>query len=63
MGAEAEAELSNFAQAETYVNFVRARAAKPASQLYTYIDNTNRWADFLRRPRPTMWSAHIGWLL
>ncbi len=50
MSAEAEAELGNYAQAETYVNFVRARAAKPASWLYTYINNTKPMAGFTTTP-------------
>ncbi|GAB3913366.1 RagB/SusD family nutrient uptake outer membrane protein [Larkinella knui] len=38
MAAEAEAQLGNLAQAQTYVNLVRARAANPVNFVYTYID-------------------------
>jgi starch-binding outer membrane protein, SusD/RagB family len=40
MAAECEAQLSNYAQAETYVNFVRTRAANPANILYQYKNNS-----------------------
>ncbi len=36
MAAECEAQLSNYTHAETYVNFVRARAANPVNILYQY---------------------------
>jgi hypothetical protein len=39
MAAEAEANLGNYAQAETYVNAVRNRAANPANILYQYKNN------------------------
>lgn len=41
MAAECEAQLGNYGQAETYVNYVRARAAKPVNILHTYIDPNN----------------------
>jgi tetratricopeptide (TPR) repeat protein len=50
MAAECEAQLSNFAQAETYVNFVRARAANPANILYQYVDNANPTGGFSTTP-------------
>jgi len=50
MAAEAEAQLGNFAQAETYVNFVRARAANPASMLHAYIDPAHPLAGFSGTP-------------
>lgn len=40
MAAEAEAQLGNLAQAQTYVNQVRTRAANPANYVYTYTDPT-----------------------
>ena len=50
MAAECEAQLSNYAQAEIYVNFVRARAAKPANILYQYLDNTKPLKGFSTTP-------------
>ncbi len=50
LAAEAEANLGNYAQAETYVNFVRARAAHPSGFLYQYIDNTQPMAGFSTTP-------------
>ena len=40
MAAEAEAQLGNLPQAQTYVNLVRARAANPVNFVYTYVNNT-----------------------
>jgi tetratricopeptide (TPR) repeat protein len=40
MAAECEAQLGDYAQAETYVNFVRARAANPINILYQYKNNS-----------------------
>lgn len=50
MAAEAEAQLGNYAQAETYVNFVRARAANPANILYQYNDNAHPLNGFSSTP-------------
>jgi len=50
MAAECEAQLGNYAQAETYVNFVRARAAKPVNILHTYIDNAKPMGGFTTTP-------------
>lgn len=38
MAAEVEAQLGNLAQAQEYVNMVRARAAKPENIVHTYVD-------------------------
>ncbi|WP_162051760.1 RagB/SusD family nutrient uptake outer membrane protein [Pontibacter pamirensis] len=38
MAAEAEAQLGNFAQAQEYVNMVRARADRPENIVTTYVD-------------------------
>jgi len=38
MAAEAEAQLGNLAQAQEYVNMVRARAAKPENIVHKYVD-------------------------
>ncbi|HEY4060680.1 MAG TPA: RagB/SusD family nutrient uptake outer membrane protein [Puia sp.] len=50
MAAETEAQLGNYARAETYVNAVRNRAANPATRLYTYIDNAHPMAGFSTTP-------------
>jgi len=50
MAAEAEAQLSNYAQAETYVNAVRNRAANPANILHKYIDDSHPMAGFTNTP-------------
>lgn len=50
MAAEAEAQLGNYAQAETYVNDVRARAANPANILHKYIDGSHPMAGFSATP-------------
>ncbi|PRY27735.1 putative outer membrane starch-binding protein [Spirosoma oryzae] len=41
MAAEAEAQLGNLEQAQTYVNLVRARAANPVNFVYQYTNNSN----------------------
>ncbi|HEY0896869.1 MAG TPA: RagB/SusD family nutrient uptake outer membrane protein [Sphingobacteriaceae bacterium] len=38
MAAEAEVEAGSLAEAERLVNLVRARAARPGSMVYTYVD-------------------------
>ena len=50
MAAETEAQLGSYAKAQAYVNFVRSRAANPASKLYTYIDNSHPMAGFTTTP-------------
>jgi tetratricopeptide (TPR) repeat protein len=50
MAAEAEAQLGNLDKAQEYVNRVRARAAKPESQVYTYADNTKPMGGFTTTP-------------
>ncbi len=50
MAAECEAQLANYAQAEVYVNFVRARAANPANILHKYIDDAHPLAGFSATP-------------
>ncbi|OKL42050.1 RagB/SusD family nutrient uptake outer membrane protein [Pontibacter flavimaris] len=46
MAAEAEAQLGNLAQAQEYVNMVRARAALPVNKVYDYKDPANPTAGF-----------------
>jgi hypothetical protein len=41
LAAECEVEASDFADAEKYVNMVRARAADPTNWVYKYKDDTN----------------------
>jgi hypothetical protein len=48
--AEVEVEVGSLAQAEIYVNQVRARAANPAGWLYSYIDNSNPGKGFSTIP-------------
>jgi hypothetical protein len=48
--AEAEIEAGTLAQAEVYVNRVRARAADPAGWVKTYVDNANPQAGFTNTP-------------
>lgn len=48
--AEAEIEAGSLAQAEIYVNRVRARAADPSGWVKTYIDNSNPLAGFTNTP-------------
>src|SRR5260221_2230122 len=50
MAAETEAQSGNFAQAETYVNAVRTRAANPANVLHKYIDDAHPMAGFSATP-------------
>ena len=50
MAAEAEAQLGNLAQAETYVNLVRARAADPVNYLYRYRNDNDPVAGFSTTP-------------
>ena len=50
MAAEVEAQLGNYAKAETYVNDVRTRAANPANILYKYIDDSHPMAGFSLTP-------------
>lgn len=50
MAAEVEANLGNYATAETYVNAVRTRAGNPATILYKYIDPTHPMAGFSTTP-------------
>lgn len=50
MAAEAEAQLSNLAQAETYVNLVRARAADPTNFVYKYSNDADPLAGFSTTP-------------
>jgi hypothetical protein len=49
-GAEIEVEVGSLATAETYVNMVRARAAKPTNWVHTYIDATKPTAGFTNTP-------------
>ena len=39
--AECEVEIGSLAQAETYVNLIRSRAADQTGWVHTYIDNAN----------------------
>lgn len=48
--AEAEVEVGSLAQAEMYVNQVRARAANPAGWLYSYNDNRDPGKGFSNIP-------------
>ena len=48
--AECEVEIGSLAQAETYVNLVRARAANPAGWVHTYIDNATPTKGFTNIP-------------
>ena len=50
MAAECEAQLSNYAAAETYVNAVRTRAANPANILYQYLNNASPMGGFSTTP-------------
>jgi hypothetical protein len=50
MAAECEAQLGNYSKAEEYVNYVRARAAKPANILHTYIDPAKPMGGFTNTP-------------
>jgi hypothetical protein len=48
--AEAEIEVGSLDKAETYVNMVRDRAAKPESWVHTYIDNNDPSKGFTNTP-------------
>jgi len=48
--AECEVEIGSLAQAEEYVNRVRARAADPTGWVHTYIDNSNPTKGFTNIP-------------
>lgn len=50
MAAEAEANAGSLLKAQEYVNLVRARAAKPASWLYQYLDKANPLGGFSAKP-------------
>jgi hypothetical protein len=50
MAAEVKAQLGDLATAQIYVNRVRARAANPASQIYTYADITKPTGGFTTTP-------------
>jgi tetratricopeptide (TPR) repeat protein len=50
MAAEAEAQLGNLEVAQGYVNQVRARAALPVNQIYTYKDPTKPLEGFTDVP-------------
>ncbi|GAB3980071.1 RagB/SusD family nutrient uptake outer membrane protein [Spirosoma terrae] len=50
MAAEAEAQLGNLEQAQTYVNLVRARAADPVNFVYTYASATDPLAGYTATP-------------
>jgi len=50
MAAECEAQLTNYAKAEEYVNYVRTRAANPKNILYKYTDDTHPLAGFSTTP-------------
>jgi hypothetical protein len=50
MAAEVKAQTGDFAAAQTYVNRVRARAANPASLVYTYADASNPTGGFTTTP-------------
>jgi len=53
MAAEAEAQLGNLEQAQTYVDMVRARAAKPENIVYQYVDPSKPLAGFSSTPAAT----------
>ncbi|GAB3248373.1 RagB/SusD family nutrient uptake outer membrane protein [Larkinella harenae] len=48
--AEVEVEIGSLAQAETYVNLIRARAANPAGFVKKYIDNAAPLKGFTNEP-------------
>jgi hypothetical protein len=50
LAAEAEAQAGSLTKARDYVNLVRARAAKPESKVYSYVDNANPLAGFTATP-------------
>ncbi len=48
--AEVEVEVGSLAQAEAYVNQIRARAADPAGWVYTYVDDNDPSKGFTNTP-------------
>jgi hypothetical protein len=50
LAAEAEVEAGSQAKAEQYVNRVRARAARPESKVYTYVDPNDPAKGFTTTP-------------
>ncbi|WP_461078962.1 RagB/SusD family nutrient uptake outer membrane protein [Spirosoma flavus] len=50
MAAEAEAQLGNLAQAQTYVNQVRARAANPVNFVYKYVNDAAPLSGYTNTP-------------
>jgi hypothetical protein len=48
--AECEVEVGSLAQAQVYVNMVRARAANPAGWVHTYVDPTDPTKGFTATP-------------
>ncbi|GAB3179207.1 RagB/SusD family nutrient uptake outer membrane protein [Telluribacter humicola] len=50
MAAEVEAQLGNLAQAQTYVNMVRTRAANPVNYVYTYTNPATPLAGYTSTP-------------
>ena len=48
--AECEIEIGSLAQAQVYVNMVRARAADPAGWVHTYVDPANPTKGFTNTP-------------
>jgi hypothetical protein len=53
MAAEAEAQLGNLAQAQEYVDMIRARAAKPENIVHTYVDPAKPLEGFTDKPAAT----------
>ncbi|MDN5286935.1 MAG: carbohydrate-binding protein SusD [Mucilaginibacter sp.] len=50
MAAEVKAQINDLATALTYVNRVRARAANPASLIYTYVDANSPMGGYTTTP-------------
>ncbi|PKK38464.1 RagB/SusD family nutrient uptake outer membrane protein [Siphonobacter sp. SORGH_AS_0500] len=50
MAAEAEAQLGNLSKAQDYVNMVRARAAKPETLVYSYVNDKAPLSGFSSTP-------------
>jgi hypothetical protein len=48
--AECEVEIGSLAQAEVYVNQIRARAADPAGWVYKYLDASNPMGGYSTTP-------------
>ncbi len=55
--AEVEVEVGSLAQAETYVNMVRARAADPTGWVHTYKDSKNPTGGYTTTPAA---NYHVG---